>query len=121
MLRQLLAIIAEERGVCTNDQLARRLGVSQELIGQLMGELLRLGCLRLGEVEQCQPTACAICPIRSTCEPMLGVHLWELTEKGRRWLGEPRGSVGSGSSACETHGCRQAEEFHAGLGGVQEG
>ena len=89
MLRQVLAMIAEEQGVCTNDQLARRLGVSQELIGRLMSELLRLGCLRLGEVDECQPTACAGCPIHSTCEPMLGVHLWELTEKGRRWLKEP--------------------------------
>jgi len=97
MLRQLLAMIAEERGVCTNDQLARRLGVSQELIGRLMGELLRLGCLRLGEVDECQPTACASCPIHSTCEPMLGVHLWELTEKGRRWLREPPGSLEKGS------------------------
>lgn len=88
MLRRLLAIIAEEQGVCTNDQLARRLGVSQELIGRLMHELLRLGCLRLGEVDECQPTACAGCHLQSTCEPMLGAHLWELTEMGRRWLAE---------------------------------
>lgn len=92
-MRQLLATIAEQPGVCTNDDLARRLGISREMVERLMSELLRMGCLCLGEVEGCQETPCSACPYHSTCEPMLGAHLWELTEKGRRWLGEPPGSL----------------------------
>lgn len=91
MLRRLLAMIADQRGVCTVDDLARRLGVSSELGSHLVGELLRMGCLRLGGVDGCQVSGCPGCPHDSTCEPMLGAHLWELTEKGRRWLGEPGG------------------------------
>lgn len=86
MLRQLLAAIAEQPGVRTNDELARRLGVSREMVDCLMTELLRLGCLRLGEVEECEGSACTACSHHSTCEPMLGAHLWELTEKGRELL-----------------------------------
>jgi predicted ArsR family transcriptional regulator len=95
MLRQLLAAIAGQPGVCTNDELARRLGVSRETVERLMNELLRMGCLRLGEVEDCEDAACTACPHASTCEPMLGAHLWELTEKGRRWLGEVPGHSSS--------------------------
>jgi hypothetical protein len=91
MLRQLLTMIAEERGACTYEQLARRLGVSQEIVEGLLGELLHLGCLRLGELKQCEPAACVGCHLRSACDPLLGVHLWELTEKGHRWLREPQG------------------------------
>lgn len=93
MLRQLLATIAGQPGVCTNDELARQLGVSRETVDRLMNELLRMGCLRLGEVEECGEAACMACPLHSACEPMLGAHLWQLTEKGRRWLGQPAGPV----------------------------
>lgn len=111
MLRQILATIAEQPGVCTNDELARWLGLSRETVERLMGELLRMGCLRLGEVEGCQETACSACPYHSTCEPMLGAHLWELTEKGRRWLAEPAPSLEKSSplQEGETGGCEGCE------------
>lgn len=88
MLRRLLSTIAEQPGVCTSDELAQRLGVSRETVERLMSDLLRVGCLRLGEVEECQGAACTACPLHSACEPMLGAHLWQLSEKGRRWLRE---------------------------------
>ncbi len=85
MLRRLLTLIADRRGVSSYDELARELGVSQALVEQLVAELLRSGCLRMA-IDECVPAGCASCPLRASCSLPEGVRLWQLTEKGRRWL-----------------------------------
>jgi hypothetical protein len=85
MLRRLLALVADRRGVWSYDELARELGVSQALVEQLVADLLRSGCLRMA-IDECVPAGCASCPLRSSCSLPQGVRLWQLTEKGRRWL-----------------------------------
>jgi hypothetical protein len=85
MLRRLLALIAGRQGVCSYDDLARELGVPRPLVEQLVADLLRSGCLRMA-VDECVVEGCASCPLRTSCSLSGGVRLWELTDKGRRWL-----------------------------------
>jgi hypothetical protein len=85
MLRRLLTLIAGRQGVWSYDELARELGVSQALGGQLVADLWRSGCLRM-PIDECVPAGCASCPLRTSCSLPEGVRLWQLTEKGRRWL-----------------------------------
>lgn len=96
MLSQILHELKNAKGPVDLNELSRRLGVQRSALDGMIQFLVRKGRLRevgIGET----PPACASCPIHSTCEPMLGVHLWELTEKGRRWLREPPGSLQKGS------------------------
>ena len=67
------------------EQLARKLDVSQALVERLVADLLRSGCLRMA-IDECVPAGCASCPLRTSCSLPQGVRLWQLTEKGRRWL-----------------------------------
>jgi hypothetical protein len=92
VLRRLLALIAGCQGVCSHEELARELGVSPSLVEQLVADLLRSGCLRMA-LDECVAEGCASCPLRASCSLPGGVRLWELTDKGRRWLAEPRGSA----------------------------
>lgn len=85
MLRRLLTLIADRRGVSSYDELAREMGVSQALVEQLVADLLRSGCLRMA-IDECVPEGCASCPLRTSCSLPQSVRLWQLTEKGRRWL-----------------------------------
>jgi hypothetical protein len=85
MLRRTLALIADGQGVWSYDELAREMGVSQALVEQLVADLLRSGCLRMA-IDECVPEGCASCPLRTSCSLPDGVRLWQLTEKGRRWL-----------------------------------
>lgn len=89
MLRRALTLIAGRQGVCSYDELARELGVSRPLVEQLVAELLRSGCLRMA-IDECVPEGCASCPLRTSCSLPEGVRLWQLTEKGRRWLAQPQ-------------------------------
>jgi hypothetical protein len=82
MLSQILQELENAKKPVDLNDLSRRLGVQRSALDGMIEFLVRKG--RLREVEECQPTACESCPLRSTCEPMLGIHLWELTEKGRR-------------------------------------
>jgi hypothetical protein len=91
MLRRLLALIADCQGVCSHEELARELGVSRSLVEQLVADLLRSGCLRMA-LDECVAEGCASCPLRTSCSLPGGVRLWELTDKGRRWLAQPQGS-----------------------------
>jgi hypothetical protein len=84
-------LIAGCQGVCSYEELARELGVSPSLVEQLVADLLRSGSLRMA-LDECVPEGCASCPLRTSCRLPGGVRLWELTDKGRRWLAEPRGS-----------------------------
>jgi hypothetical protein len=92
MLRRLLALIAGRQGVCSYDELARELGVSRLLVEQLMADLLCSGCLRMA-VDECTVEGCTSCSFHTSCSLPGGVRLWELTEKGRRWLAQPHGSA----------------------------
>lgn len=92
MLRRLLALVAGHQGVCSYDELARELGVSRPLVEQLVADLLRSGCLRLA-VDECVVEGCTNCPLHTSCSLPGGVRLWELTDKGRRWLSQPRSSA----------------------------
>jgi len=85
MLRRTLALIAGCRGVCSYDDLARELGVPRPLVERLVADLLRSGCLCMAAGE-CAVEGCATCPLRTSCSLPGGVRLWQLTEKGRRWL-----------------------------------
>jgi len=85
MLRRLLALIADRRGVCSYDELARELGVSRPLVEQLVADLLRSGCLGMA-IDQCVVEGCASCPLHTSCSLPDSVRLWQLTDKGRRWL-----------------------------------
>jgi predicted ArsR family transcriptional regulator len=95
MLRRLLALIADRQGVWSYDELARELGVSQALVERLIADLLRNGCLRMA-IDECVPEGCASCPLRTSCSLPEGVRLWQLTEKGRRWLASTGETGGQG-------------------------
>jgi len=85
MLRRALALIAGCQGVCSYDDLARELGVSQALAEQLVADLLRSGCLRMA-TDECAVEGCTSCPLHTSCGLPGGVRLLQLTDKGRRWL-----------------------------------
>lgn len=95
MLRRLLALVADRQGVWSYDELARELGVSQALVERLVADLLRSGCLRMA-IDECMPAGCASCPLRTSCSLPEGVRLWQLTEKGRRWLARTGETGGPG-------------------------
>jgi len=92
VLRRLLALIAGRQGVCSYDELARELDVSQALVERLVADLLRSGCLRMA-VDECMVAGCTGCPLHTSCSLPGSVRLWELTDKGRRWLAQPHGSA----------------------------
>ena len=92
MLRRLLALIADRRGVCSYDDLARGLGVSRPLVEQLVADLIRTGCLRMA-IGECLVEGCTSCSLRTSCSLPGSVRLWELTDKGRRWLAQPQRSA----------------------------
>ena len=85
MLRRLLALIAGRQGVCSYDDLARELGVSRPLVEQLVADLLRSGCLRMA-IDECVVDGCTGCPLHSCCSLPGDIRLWQLTDRGRRWL-----------------------------------
>jgi hypothetical protein len=93
MLKRLLALIAGRQGVYSYDELARELGVSRALVEQLVADLLRSGCLRMA-VDECMMEGCTGCPLHTSCSLPGSVRLWELTDKGRRWLAH-RGEIGA--------------------------
>jgi len=89
MLRRLLALIADRRGVCSYDDLAQELGVSPPLVEQLVADLLHSGCLRMA-IDECVAEGCTSCPLHTSCSLPGSVRLWQLTDKGRRWLARGR-------------------------------
>jgi len=87
MLKRLLTLIAANQGVSSLDKLAREMGVPRPLARQLITDLVRTGHLRVAQ-EICPTAGCATCPVRPTCQPTTATGLWELTDKGRRFLVE---------------------------------
>jgi predicted ArsR family transcriptional regulator len=86
MLQRLLELVAEG-GVHTYAELARQLGVSIELLEQMLEELARRGYLR-PVAGDCQ-SQCTGCPLAKTCAVGGPTRVWALTERGATIAGEP--------------------------------
>jgi len=81
MLEELLQRIT--RGGTHNlSELARELGVSRELLRQMIEDLVRMGYLR-PVADRCE-AHCAGCPLAGTCAVGGPTRVWALTEKGSR-------------------------------------
>ncbi|HHJ40517.1 MAG: hypothetical protein AXA67_10420 [Methylothermaceae bacteria B42] len=78
MLKQLLVEVARV-GQTDVPRLAKRLGVSESLLRQMLQQLVNMGYLRPLSTD-CPPL-CKECSIRQQCR-----ILWELTPKGRKIL-----------------------------------
>ena len=79
MLQRLLDLVAEG-GLRSYADLARELGVSEGLVGQMIEDLARRGYLRpvAGSCE----SRCTGCSLAETCAAGGPTRVWALTEKG---------------------------------------
>ncbi len=79
MLQRLLELVAEG-GLRSYADLARELGVSEGLVGQMIEHLARMGYLRpvAGDCE----SRCTGCSLAKTCAIGGPARVWALTEKG---------------------------------------
>lgn len=80
-MQRLLHLVAEG-GLRSCADLARELGVSEELLGQMIEHLARMGYLRQ-VAGDCQ-SQCAGCPLAETCAIGGPTRVWALTERGQR-------------------------------------
>jgi len=80
MLRELIGVIAEGQAH-SQTELARRLGVSEGLVEQILEDLARMAYLEpiAGCADQC-----ATCPLAKTCIIGHPRRAWVLAEKGRK-------------------------------------
>lgn len=62
--------------------MALDLGVSLATLGQMIGDLVRLGYLR--SVEVACPDRCGGCPLAGACAVGRAARLWTVTERGRQ-------------------------------------
>ena len=78
MLQRLLDLVAEG-GLRSYADLARELGVSEELVGQMIEDLAQRGYLRpvAGDCE----SRCTGCSLAKTCAIGGPARVWALTEK----------------------------------------
>mgnify|MGYP005833833967 CR=1 FL=1 len=86
MLQTLLRMLQEGR-VYHYGELAQALGVSQEMLEEMLRELARLGYLRDvsgGAAGVHCDAGCGQCPMRGTCAVWVSGHIWALTDKGRQ-------------------------------------
>ena len=81
MLEELLRRIAAG-GTHSLSDLAHKLGVSEELLRQMIEDLTRRGYLRL--VTGCCADRCAGCSLAGTCAVSSAGQIWSLTDKGER-------------------------------------
>ncbi len=81
MLQRLLELVTEG-GVHSYAGLARELGVSQGLLGQMIEDLARRGYLR-PVASDCE-SQCTGCSLAETCAVGGPTRVWALTEKGQR-------------------------------------
>ena len=79
-MQRLLELVAQG-GVRSHADLARKLGVSEDLVGQMIEDLARRGYLR-PVAGECQ-SQCTGCPLAETCAVGGPARVWALTEKGR--------------------------------------
>ena len=116
MLQQMLRLVADG-DVTTREALAHALGVSQELVSQMMSQLAAQGYLAdareypadareyypadareyPAEGEQCVG-GCTGCGLSTSCGIQEGLRIWTLTEKG--WRAVARRREASGTAAC---------------------
>jgi len=79
MLRQLLNLVTE-KGTVSDSELACELGISQALIKQMLGELVRQGYLQ--PLTQGDSTPCVRCPSHTACLFSNRPQVFALTVKG---------------------------------------
>ena len=101
MLQQMLHLVADG-DVTTREALAHALGVSQELVSQMMSQLAAQGYLAdareyPADGEQCVG-GCTGCGLSTSCGIQEGLRIWTLTEKG--WRAVARRREASGTAAC---------------------
>ena len=84
MLDTLLDMIAEG-GIHSQAELANRLGVSKELLGQMLEDLLRMGYL--APVAGDCPSQCEACSLAGICAVGSSSQAYTLSEKGARLAG----------------------------------
>jgi len=83
MLEQLLQTMATSDGPTAVRDMAGRLGVSAELVEQMIEQLVRLGYFE--EVApSCDAGSCRGCAQAGACTLRPQARLWAVTEKGRR-------------------------------------
>ena len=85
MLQRLLELVAEG-GLRSYADLARGLGVSEELVGQMIEDLARRGYLR-PVTGDCQ-IQCTGCPLAETCAIGGPTRVWALMERGEKVAGK---------------------------------
>jgi len=81
MLARILSLLSEGTSHSTAD-LARRLGVSEQIVDDMVSHLASLGYLYTTS-DTCR-VACAACPLAGSCSTQVPSRLWALTEKGTR-------------------------------------
>ena len=81
MLKELLRLVAQG-DVRTRVELARKLGVSEGLVEQMLEDLARMGYLK--PVEGDCASQCTGCPLARTCAVGTPARIWALTEKGQK-------------------------------------
>jgi len=91
MLRELIRVIAEGQAH-SQVELARRLGVSEGLVEQMLEDLARMGYLT--PMEGGCADQCAACPLAKMCIVGHPKKAWVLTEKGRKVSGEKEKRAG---------------------------
>jgi len=79
MLRQLLHLVMK-KGTVSDSELACELGISQVLIKQMLGELVRQGYLQ--SLTQGDSTPCERCPLHTACLFGNRPRIFALTAKG---------------------------------------
>ena len=78
MLRQLLHLVME-KGTVSDAELASELGISQALIKQILGELVRQGYLQ--PLTPGDSTPCERCPLHTACLFSNWPRIFTLTTK----------------------------------------
>lgn len=80
-MNRLLELVAEGN-VHSHTDLARKVGVSEELLGEMIEDLVRMGYLRPVSGD-CQGR-CAGCPLPKICAIGGPARVWALTERARQ-------------------------------------
>ena len=80
MLQRILKLMASGEAMTQRD-LAKELDVPEPLVSQMVDQLVRRGYLREGN--ECA-VGCDGCRLQAACGTLESLHLWTLTDKGRR-------------------------------------
>jgi predicted ArsR family transcriptional regulator len=84
VLNKLLRLI-QDRNTVETIELAREMGVSPELLQEMLERLAQQGYLE-SVVQDCS-RPCRLCPLRNVCHFRDQPRIWALTQKGRQALG----------------------------------